>query len=70
MTDKATIAAALAQAEAASRRELAANPQAATGSCTISSSGYSECKNDFTEDACSRQKAPGFTVKWRIGESC
>lgn len=70
MSNRDDVTRALTRAADASNDELSSNPAADTGSCTISSAGYSECRNDTTETACRRQEAPGFTVTWRRGERC
>ncbi|MCY7312245.1 MAG: hypothetical protein LH491_01110 [Pseudoxanthomonas sp.] len=70
MTPKEAAAQALERGAAGSRTELAANPTAATGSCTISSAGWSECKNDFTKAQCDAQAGPGFTVTWVENGKC
>lgn len=70
MTPEEAVKQALERGAAGSRQELANDPSTATGSCTISSSGYSECKSNFTKDQCDRQKADGLTVRWVEGGSC
>ena len=67
---KSAVTRALERGAAGSRKELANSPSTPTGSCTISSSGYSECKNNFTKAQCDAQEAPGFKVKWVEGGSC
>lgn len=70
MEDSAKLIAALEEVAKDSEEELKNHPTAATGKCVISSSGYSECKNGMTEDACNRQKGYGITVKWTKDASC
>jgi hypothetical protein len=70
MKTREQVQADLAAAQAASLLELQANPQAATGKCVISSAGWSECKDNLTEEQCDRQGGPGVTVTWTKGEKC
>ena len=70
MTGQDAVSAALAQAQRDSRSAMADDPKAATGSCTISSAGWSECKPNITKEACAKQEGPGVTVTWVEGGSC
>ena len=55
MNDSAKLNAALEEAANDSEKELTINPSAATGKCVISSSGYSDCKNNITKESCDKQ---------------
>ena len=70
MSAEEEVTKALERGAAGSREELANSPNTPTGSCTISSSGYSECKSKFTKAQCDAQEGPGFTVTWVEGGSC
>jgi hypothetical protein len=70
MSDKQLVSAALLQAETDSKKELEHSPQAETGSCTVSTKGWSQCSSGVTESACNSQKADGFTVNWVKNGSC
>ncbi len=70
MNDSAKLKAALEEAARDSEKELTINPSAATGKCVISSSGYSDCKDNITKDGCDKQGGYGITVTWTKGGSC
>jgi len=52
----------------ATRSELAVNPQAETGCCTVTTKGWSENYPDITKEACNKKAAPGFTTTWKKGD--
>lgn len=70
MEDRDKVKKVMVQMELESKNELKINPEAELGKCVISSSGYSECKDNMTEEACKKQNSWGVKAKWYVGEKC